>query len=318
MTEDAQNGLSRRQWIAAAPIGAAGAIASASGAAAKDNGTRFEPNPPGDVAPAAWPFPATIASPRLRGYTYLTAMNRDFFTYNEGGREFANGFYSTSTDAQLFCTFDVPAGAIFRDIEVYGSNSTGSDKTVFVGYWRADGGSTVSFLSIKIPSTSSITAVRTEIPESVAGPFPTAVMLVVWFSGTALSFSCNGARLGFTNGGARIGLRAEPTKVFDTTEAGSGGKLAADEIRTISLPASRVPEGCIGAVIRVSVTGASAKGRLKLYGANLPPPEADALAFSNSLDTVGEVTVALPLNRKVSIVATRAVHVQLHVVSTIG
>ena len=318
MPNDEHNGLSRRQWITAAPIGAAGLIASAGAAEARDDGTRRTPAQPVVPGPPAWPFPSALASPRLRGYTYLTAMNRDFFTYDESGRLSTGlGFYAAS-GGSLFCTFEIPAGAQLRDIEVYGANSTGESRPVQLAYWSADGGYSTAFHTVLFPVTSGLGKVRSEIPEDVSGPFPTATMLVVYFSGTSATFLCNGARLGFTNGGARMGLRAEPIKVFDTTAADSGGRLAANEVRTIVLSSGRLPEGCIGALFRVAVSGASAKGRLKLYGLNATPPEIDALAFGSEVDAVGEVTVALPLSRRVNIVSTRAVHAQVYLVGTVG
>lgn len=309
----ADNGVSRRRWLAAAPLGAAAVVGAAGGAAVASNqGYRR-----GGISPADSPVVDTIASPRLAGQTYLTASGRDLFSTAESGRS-AGGFGYHSSGNALTATFDIPAGAQIQDVEIYCYNSSGSARSAYLAYWVAGEVLNTVLATINVPSQSDLVAILTPVSAAHRGPFPTGMKIAVIFNNTSSTFQANGARLGLSNGGGHLGVRTQPAKVFDSTEAGSGGKFSAEEVRIVPLPVGIVPNGTVGVVLRVTASQSTANGTVAIFPANQSSFDVETMSFLNGVKCVGEATVAIKPSRELKVYASQAAHVRLDVVATIS
>ncbi|MDR4308127.1 hypothetical protein IHQ68_16020 [Chelatococcus sambhunathii] len=263
-------------------------------------------------SPAASPDTDTIASPPTPGYAYRTLWYNDFLPLDPSAnaRTFggAGGFYS---DTGLQAAVEIPAGALLRSVEWFVANTSGSNMAFYAQIWTPTDAYITQVVTTIVPSSASSTPTMTLglTTSDNWGPYPEGSKIVL-YAPTTPTCLLNGVRLGFTGGGLETNIRPAPLKLYDS--ATTGGKFAAGETRTITLPG--VPAGTTAVILRIITTGSTAAGTVKVFPANQPEPDVGAADIGANTESVTEATIYMIANRQVKIRPSRAAHVRFDLV----
>lgn len=308
--------LRRRDlMLGAGALAALGAAVAARPAAAKPK------DPPplvGERSAQGSPITSTIATPRRNGYVYRTLSMWDFLPESaEANLVYTDrGMYVSAGSSQLWAAVDAPAGALLRDIEFYAFNNSGRNVSCLVWLWSASGGFSAYLTVVNVPSSGRMAAVRAEIPSASSGPFPTGTKLCTWFNtGNDGLVRINGARLGFSQGAAELGFLSGPERVYDSRAVST---FAANETRTITLPAAIVPRGCVGVAANLTVTGATGTGWLKAWPAHAAEPAASALNFTANVPIANGLALGISAGGQIKLKVSKAAHVIVDVSAIYG
>jgi hypothetical protein len=300
--------------------GAGAAVLTAATAAlvAPDAGATPPPRP-SEISPSAEPV-VPIGSASRSGYTYRTACMYDFRPFDPASMATWGGYglYTAGTQSALRAMFDVPPGALLRDVEWYVYNRSTSNVFAYV-YEFAAGQGTIFSLSATatIPPSTTVTPVRVDVPSAGRGPFGIGSKLLAGLTTpTDGTVQVNGVRLGFTNGHADTGLFVTPARVYDSRH-GSAGAIKAGKTRTIALPLDVIPPGTTGAFLKVAALDNTKPGSVTVYPAGGTRPAGATLRFDNVLSQT-IFPVAVSHDAKIDVHATQTVHVVIDVLGTIG
>lgn len=251
----------------------------------------------GPGAPAqmlASPVLSTIASARRNGYVYRTVGEFDFSVESElAERKFGTkGVYSSGAQTSMWASVDLPAGALFRDIEMYAFNNSGTNAYGSVWLWSAsDGYLSAQLATVTIPSSNQLVAVRSEVTAANYGPYPTATKLFITLYTTAdAKLQINGARVGMTGGGATLGFLDSPARIYDSR---SSSRFGAGEARLITVPASVAPRGCVGIAANVTVAQTLGPGYLLIWPGHSSEPASSALNYGANTNVANALPVGI-------------------------
>jgi hypothetical protein len=311
-TDDPVPAIARRGLI----IGA-GAAALAAGAAAVQPAAAKPTSPHGSEvithprSANGSPITTTIASAPISGYTYRTVSMYDFEPFYAASQKTwgGQGVYTASSGGPLRASVEIPPGALVRDVEYYIYNNSGSPVSPDTYLYVAGTGSLASIgASPSVGSSASITATRATVAAANYGPYPLASRLLISLTTpTDGTVQINGARVGFTQGSGEFGLLSTPYRAYDSRV--TGGKLAADATRTVTLPSSIVVPGTSGVIVNLTAVNGEANGYLKLFSAAAAEPTSSALNFSGSGAAIANgLIVAVSSGRQINIKANQNVH----------
>lgn len=262
---------------------------------------------------------STIASPHQPGVTYLYRAEFDFSPESSvAHRQFGGtgGVHATGAATSLWTSVDLPRGAKLFDIEWYAMNTSGGPATGGAWLWTANSG----FLNVEavrttISSGAGTRAVRTVAGSENNGPFPAGCRLLLgMYTPTSGTIQVNGVRVGYKPGSLGMQFLPTPIRAYDSR---SGAPFAPNETRTISL-ASAIPEGAVGAVISLSITGCQGKGTLRLGAGGAVPP-ATAIQWSRTGDQVTTAAnTALDGSRRIAVRSTGSTGTTHVIVDVVG
>ncbi len=311
-------GVSRRALFA----GAAGAALLAGGVASPATADAAPAGGDG-VAPAAvqpdgQPGPTSIGSAPRSGYVYRSACMYDFRPFDPAGQPTwgGSGVYTAGVSTPLRATFEVPAGALLKDVEWYVYNTGVPVSASLYQYTPGSGLIWNLTADTSIPSSAQTAAYRTAIPAADAGPYSVGSRLLASLSTpTDGSVQINGVRLGFTQAAATTGLLPAPVRAYDSRV--TGGPVVAGTTRTVTLPSSVVVPGVTGVLVNITATGATADGYLKVYPGNASAPAASALNFQEK-SIANAIVVGVSSSRQIKIYASRTVHVIVDITGTLS
>lgn len=320
MTTSSEHPVGRRGLLLGG--GAAALAAGALGRADRAEAQPARPDGDGTAAgrlhPNDSPITTTIASAPISAFTYRTVCMYDFRPFNPAAQPTwgGNGVYPGVVGTTMRATVEIPPGALVQDVEYYVYNNSGSDFLPDSHIYVPGHGSISSIgASVVIPSTGTITASRAPVTQT--GPYPIGARLLVSLTMPSTgAIQVNGARVGFQVGAAGTGLLPRPFRAYDSRV--SGGKIAANSTRTVTLPASIVPSGTTGVLVNITATDASAEGFLKVSSAAAAEPAASALNYPAHSSIANAMTVAVSSGRQLHIKASSAVHVIVDVTGTIA
>lgn len=311
----------------AAVLGGAALVAAPAAAAAA--GPTVDPSQPetptaiDHLGPPAQtlasPITSTIASARRSGYSYRTAGEWDFTA--EGADSFrkfgTKGVYSSAVPSLMWASFDIPAGALVRDVEFYVFNNTGVSQYASMWLWSAsDGYLGGQLASATIPSMNQLIAVSTDVTPANYGPYPPGTkVFVTLYTTSDAKLQINGARIGMTGGGSQLGFLDTPSRIYDSR---ASSKFAANEVRTITVPAAVAPRGCTGIAANLTVTEAATNGIVKIWPGHGAEPASSALNFRQGVDIANALPVGISSSGQVKIRVSTPVHVIIDVSGVYG
>lgn len=276
-----------------------------------------EGGPPAQML--ASPITSTIASARRSGYVYRTVGEWDFTAEGTDSlRKFGTkGVYTSGVPSSMWATVDIPAGALVRDVEFYIFNNTGVNAYASAWLWSAgDGYLGAQIASVTVPSTNQLIAVSTDVTDSNYGPYPTGTKLFVTLYTTSdAKLQINGARVGMTGGGAHLGFLPSPNRIYDSRDF---GKFAANETRTITVPAAVAPRGCTGIAANITVTQGTQYGFLKIWPGHGSEPTASVLNWNAGTDVANALPIGISSSGQLMIKAISPVHVIVDVTGVYG
>ncbi|MET0692633.1 MAG: hypothetical protein ABWX96_00190 [Propionibacteriaceae bacterium] len=267
------------------------------------------------------PVSSTAGSPAISGYTYRHASWLDFHPESGPGyrRYGGRGVYSSGVSPYLWATVEIPAGALVRDIEWYVYNNSGSAVTGFARMWAAGTGSLFATLADTTINTGTTTQSRRSVVSSVNyGPHPlgTKIALGLETNINNDNVQINGARVGFTQGSGAVGMLPTPVRLYDSRV--TGGKLTANTVRTITLPAAYIRPGTSGLVVNIAAVTPAAGGNLKVYPGNVAQPEVSTINFQQNVNIANMIFVGVSSSRQIKFLANQSVHVIVDLTGTIG
>jgi hypothetical protein len=231
--------------------------------------------------PDGAPISTSIGSAPISGYVYRTACMYDFRPFNPASQLTWGGLgvYTAGVTSTLRATFELPPGVIVSDVEFYVANGTAFN--VGADLWQyAPGSGTISSLSVGavIAPSSGVTATRTTVPASFAGPFPSGSRLLAGMSTPADgTVQINGVRIGFSPGAGATALLPTPVRAYDSRV--TGGAHSAGSTRTVTFPAGAVPAGASAVLANIAVLHATRSGYLKVYPANASAPATSSVNY---------------------------------------
>ena len=209
-------------------------------------------------------------------------------------------------------------GALVREIEWYVHNGASASLSALGRLWTpgaANVGAVVA--DVAVAPGAGLQAIRAIPTSSTWGPYPASAKLALGFPSFSGSDSqVNGVRVAFGNAGTGTFIPPTMTLAYDTTV--TGGKLAANTARLLTLPGGSVaPSGTTGIVLLVTLSAGATGGAFKIWRNGAPEPATPQIYFS-SVATAAELTIPLTTTRQVNIKATRVVHVRIDVVGRIA
>jgi hypothetical protein len=298
--------LAAGSFLAVAP--AAVATAATGGSAPQGDGSTGSGRL-GQAIPQSSPITTTIASAPISGYTYRVVTMYDFFPFNPAaGKTWGgNGTYSSGVGTTMRATVEIPPGALVKDVEYYIYNNSGSGSVPDTFIYVPGNGSIFSIgASVVVPSNASaISASRAVVSQQ--GPYPFGARLLVSCSTPSTgTIQINGARVGFAHGDAAAGLLDTPIRVYDSR---ASSKLAANVVRTITLPSSVLPPGTTGVIANITVVDGAGVGFLKIWPASGAEPVASAINFGPSTPVANAMIIAVSSARQINIKASVPVDV---------
>ncbi|MDR4306494.1 hypothetical protein IHQ68_07680 [Chelatococcus sambhunathii] len=263
----------------------------------------------GGVDPSATPITTSIGSAPKSGMIYRFCNSFEFWPEADmaKGRKWGGAGQYTNLVADYIAAFcHVSPGAALRDVEFYVRNSGANPSTGYAVVWRPDVATLDTIGTVSIPPGGAISATLLELSSSQWGPFPLGCKVgASIYTPTDGTVQINGVRFGFSNGGGETSMLSVPTNVYDSRV--TGGRLAANQERTVVLPAGRVPPGTAAVVLNVQVLNAAASGTLAVCSAYNTTP-APSLSFTGN-PAAGQVIVATDAARRIKLKPTAAAHV---------
>ena len=319
-------GVSRRRLIAGMGTGVAVLAAGVAAAPAAD-GAPKPPGPPGGdgaarhsgIAPDSAPITSSIASAPVSGWTYRSVSMYAFRPFDPNSQVTwgGQGVYPAGVAGSLRAEFEIPPGALVRDVEFYLSNSSTSTFTAEAWQYAPGTGLLYSVTSTPVPPNSGIAAYRAVAPSTGNGPYPLGSCLLVGLSLPADgTVQINGARVGFGNGAGDVGILDTPVRAYDSRSV--GGPIAAGTTRVVTLPADVVAPGVTGVLVNVTAVNATRVGFLKIYPASGAAPAASAINFVAGSAIANAVVVGVSAARQVKIFASATTDVILDVSGTVS
>jgi hypothetical protein len=225
-------------------------------------------------------------------YVLVSGWEIQPLTSTQKWQRFDNAFQFTSTvpAEQGFAQIPLflPVGAVIKEIELYGSTSTGSASSLRL--WKSAG---------LAPNASQITSVA--IPVN-AGPFTVTLPTDVTVSATehvrafvnindtvAGATKISGARIGYVPLPALVALDPIP-RAYNTRDTPGLTKIASGEERTIQLP---VPAGISAAIVQLTVTETGPAGFIGVFPADVATwPGNSSINWFASDSNVGNTVLA--------------------------
>ena len=311
MADEHSEHLTRRGLLAGLGALGGGAVLGAT-AGSGTAGAEPEPSPLTDGSPRAIPTNLEpIGSAPQAGTTYAYAMFVDF-SVSAGTRTIGTaGAYG----GQLGTTFDLPPGAVLRDIEWYTRNQATTPFYAVAWLWVAgtDGQPVIDIRTI--PQSADIAATYVPVLTNFNGPFPLGTKLVLQAFAPTTTTQIHGVRVGYSPGPLRPTLLPTPIRVYDSRSVNR--PIAPNGTRNISLAAA-IPVGAVGAIINLSVTNTNGTGTLRV-GKGGDTPVATSLQWSRTGDRVTtSTTTQVSGNREIAVLSVSSTGTTQLLVDVVG
>jgi hypothetical protein len=307
--------MTRRRLLTGLGVGGALLGAGTPAASARPARPWGAPDGGGQLTNAAPPL-TSIASPPEPGVVYVGRSMDDFRPFT-GGRIFG-GYGVAGDQSDLRATFELPPGALLRDLEVYLHNTVTATGVLAAAVPGSGYLFTLQALSFGAGPAGVRRHVRL-VPNHVTGPYPHgSTIVVVIDTKPDATVQINGARLGFTVGAGRQMILPNPVRVYDSRQ--TGGAVAPGKTRTIPL-GSAVPAGATAALVSLSITDTHGVGTLRLGRAGITPT-ATAIQWDGAGQKVTtSATSRVNANREIAVVSASSsgpTHVVVDVIGYVG
>ena len=237
--------------------------------------------------------------PTTAGLTYATfgmfAFQPNLFVngYSASG----TGCFCSTTDGYLVASLTLPTGAIVKEVNFTGQNSSGAAASFFVERYQIDTGMGTTIADVSIPSGGAVIQSGMVAVNHVVDPGYT-YDAAVFSSSMVRMFSC---RVGYAGPFGFFPLDPQVRKLDTRLPGPLTGKFQSGQTRTLKLT-PELPAGATAALLNVTVTATASGGFLSLFPAGTTWPGTSSINWSAAGQTIGNnATVAVSAGGEVNI-----------------